>query len=50
MREEGKRVWIDVKNQIISFHAIENGKMITKAENLFWDFIFGLILSGYRIM
>lgn len=45
-----KAAWIDEENKIVSFHAIDNGKMIMKAGSLFWDFLFGLTSSGYRIM
>ena len=50
MTEAEKAAWIDEENKILSFHAIDNGKMIMKAESLFWDFLFGLTSSGYRIM
>ena len=50
MSTEEKTAWIDEENKIVSFHAIDNGKMIIKAESLFWDFISGLTNSGYRIM
>ena len=50
MNTEEKTAWIDEENKIVSFHVIDNGKIIRKAENLFWDFIFGLVKSGYRIM
>ena len=50
MNTEEKTAWIDEENKIVSFHVIDNGKMIMKAESLFWNFIFGLINSGYRIM
>ena len=50
MNAEEKTAWIDEENKIVSFHAIDNGKMIRKAESLFWDFISGLTKSGYRIM
>ena len=50
MNEEEKTAWIDEENKIVSFHAIDSGRMITKAESLFWDFLFGLTKSGYRIM
>lgn len=50
MNEEEKTAWIDEENKIVSFHAIDSGRMITKAESLFWDFISGLMHSGYRIM
>ena len=50
MNEEVKIAWIDEENRIVSFHAIDNGKKIMKAESLFWDFLFGLTSSGYRIM
>lgn len=50
MNTEEKTAWIDEENKIVSFHVIDNGKMIRKAENLFWDFISGLTNSGYRIM
>ena len=42
MNEEDKIAWIDEENKIVSFHAIDDGKMIIKAESLFWDFLFGL--------
>ena len=47
MNEEDKIAWIDEENKIVSFHAIDDGKMIIKAESLFWDFLFGLTESGY---
>lgn len=50
MNTEEKTAWIDEKNKIVSFHAMDDGKMIIKAESLFWDFLFGLTNSGYRIM
>ena len=50
MEKTEKTAWIDEENKIVSFHAIDNGKMIMKAESLFWDFLFGLTSSGYRIM
>ena len=45
-----KTAWIDEENKIVSFQAFDNGKMITKAESLFWDFLLGLMNAGYRIM
>ena len=50
MEKTEKTAWIDEENKIVSFHAIDNGKMIMKAESLFRDFLFGLTSSGYRIM
>jgi len=50
MNEAEKTAWIDEENKIVSFHAIENGKVIQKTESLFWDFLFGLMNAGYRIM
>lgn len=50
MNEEEKMAWIDEKNKIVSFHAIDNGRMITKSESLFWDYIIKLTKSGYRMM
>ena len=50
MNTAEKTAWIDEKNKIVSFHAIDDGKMIIKSESLFWDFLFGLTNSGYRIM
>ena len=50
MNEDKKTVWIDAENKILSFHAIENGKVIQKTGSLFWDFLFGLMNAGYRIM
>ena len=32
-----KTAWIDEENKIVSFQMIDSGKMITKAESLFWD-------------
>ena len=46
MNEEDKIAWIDEENKIVSFHVIDDGKMIIKAESLFWDFLFGLTESG----
>ena len=50
MKEEVKTAWIDENNKIVSFHVIDNGKLIMKAENQFWNFIFGLTSAGYRIL
>lgn len=50
MNTEERTAWIDAENKIVSFHAIDNGEMIRKAESLFWDFLFGLTSSGYRVM
>ena len=50
MNTEEKTAWIDAENKIVSFHAIDNGEMIIKAESLFWDYIYILMKSGYRIM
>ena len=50
MKTKEKTAWIDEKNKIVSFHAIDNSKMITKTESLFWDCLFGLMNAGYRIM
>lgn len=50
MNEEEKTIWLDDENKIVSFHVIDNGKMIRKTESLFWDYLLGLISSGYRIM
>ena len=47
---EERAAWIDAENKIVSFHAIDNGEMIVKAESLFWDLISRLTHSGYRIM
>ena len=50
MNENGRKVWIDEENRIVSFHAIDNGERIMKTENQFWEFLFGLMHAGYRIM
>ena len=50
MEIEEKTAWIDEENRIVSFHPIDNSRIITKADSLFWDFISGLTRSGYRIM
>ena len=50
MKEAEKIAWIDENNKIVSFHVIDNGKLIMKAENQFWKFIFGLTNAGYRIL
>ena len=47
---EEKAVWIDEEKRILSFHPFENSRMIMKEENIFWDFVFGLTKSGYRVM
>ena len=45
-----KTAWIDEENKIVSFHATDNGEMVMKTENLFWEFLFGLTRAGYRVM
>ena len=50
MNTEEKTAWIDEENKIVSFHTIDNGRMITKAKKLFWNLISELTSSGYRIM
>ena len=50
MNTEERIAWNDEENKILSFHVIDNGKKITKADSLFWDFLFGLTNSGYRVM
>ena len=50
MNEKEKIAWIDEENKIVSFHAIDNGKVILKTESHFWDFLLGLMNAGYRIM
>ena len=50
MNETEKTAWIDEENKIVSFHAINNGKMVLKTENLLWEFLFGLTSAGYRVM
>ena len=50
MGEKEKSAWIDAENRIVSFHEIDNGKVIRKTENLFWEYISGLMKAGYRIM
>lgn len=50
MNAEEKTAWIDEENKIVSFHAIDNAKMVMKAESLFWDFLFELTSAGYRVM
>ena len=47
---EEKAVWIDEEKRILSFHPVENSRVIMKEENIFWDVIFGLTKSGYRVM
>ena len=47
---EEKAVWIDEEKRILSFHPFEKSRMIMKEENIFWDFVFGLTKSGYRVM
>ena len=48
--EVEKTVWVDVKNKIVSFHAIDSSIMITKEEALFWDFLLRLMKTNYRVM
>lgn len=50
MNETEKTAWIDEKNKIVSFHAIDNGEMVMKTENLFWEFLLGLMNAGYRVI
>ena len=48
MNEAEKTAWIGEENKIVSFHAIDNGEMIMKTENLFWDYLLGLTSSEER--
>lgn len=50
MNKAERTVWIDEKNRIVSFHAIDNGEKVMKKESQFWEFLFGLMHAGYRIM
>ena len=50
MEQEKKIAWIDEKNRIVSFHAVDNSKKIIKAETMFWSFIYALMSAGYRVM
>lgn len=50
MEKTEKTAWIDEENKIVLFRAFDHGEMIVKAENLFWDFLLGLMNSGYRVM
>ena len=50
MNDTQKIAWIDEANRILSFHAIDSGKVIQETESLFWDFVRGLMSAGYRIM
>ena len=50
MKNVERIAWVDDDRKIISFHVIDNSKMITKTESLFWEFLFGLTSSGYRVM
>ena len=50
MNRGEKTAWIDAEKKIVSFHAMDDGRMVTKSEGLFWDYIMKLIQSGYRIL
>ena len=50
MNAEEKTAWIDDEKKVVSFHAIDNSRMVTEAESLFWDYVSGLARAGYRIM
>ena len=50
MNDTQEIAWIDEANRILSFHAIDSGKVIQETESLFWDFVRGLMSAGYRIM
>ena len=50
MNEITKIAWIDQEKKIVSFHAIDNSEVIQKTEKLFWNFVYGLMNAGYRIM
>lgn len=50
MNPDEKAAWLDEENRIVSFHPLDNSRMILKAESLFWDYIFSLTESGYRVM
>lgn len=50
MNDTEKTAWIDEENRIVSFHAINTGRKLIKAEGLFWSYIYALMTAGYRIM
>ena len=50
MKEAEKTAWVDEENKIVSFHAIDNSEKVKKTESLFWNFLFGLMNAGYRVM
>ena len=50
MKEAEKTAWVDEENKIVSFHGIDNGEKVIKTESLFWNFLFGLMNAGYRVM
>ena len=50
MNNENNIIWIDNANRIFAFHPIENGIMITKNINYFWEYVCGLTELGFRVM
>ena len=50
MKEAEKTAWVDEEKKIVSFHAIDYGEKVIKTESLFWNFLFGLMNAGYRVM
>lgn len=50
MNNENNIIWIDNTNRIFAFHPIENGIMITKNINYFWEYVCGLTELGFRVM
>lgn len=43
------KAWISKKRRIISFHWIEDAEEYEANEKIFWDYIYGLAKTGYRL-
>ena len=44
-----RKAWLDEEMRIVSFHKIPDSRYYSAEEQDFWQVIFGLILSGYRV-
>ena len=41
--------WINKQVKLVSFHEIEEAEIYVSNEGTFWNYIFALVSSGYRL-
>ena len=41
--------WLDEKNRIVSFHEIPDSQYYSTDDHTFWQRIYRMILTGYRV-